>query len=137
MESRLETLFSITDMTIFSSFKFVVLPLIALDNCLIKKQKSCVKRIHLVTNDGSYDWKAFRKVKHCFYSSPTFVSQRVRMMGGFDSRKYSHHWKFEQRPRILVKLSFRKSNLLFQTFIFPSQYSWHKIRSVLKVDAGT
>ena len=30
---------------------------------LDKKQKSCVKRIHLVTDDGLYDWKAFYTVK--------------------------------------------------------------------------
>ena len=34
-----------------------------------KKQKSCVKRIHLVTDDGLYDWKAFYTVKIVFYSS--------------------------------------------------------------------
>ena len=31
-----------------------------------KKQKSCVKRIHLVTDDGLYDPKAFHKVKTGF-----------------------------------------------------------------------
>ena len=30
---------------------------------MIKKQKSCVKRIHLVTDDYSYDRKAFCEVK--------------------------------------------------------------------------
>ena len=34
-----------------------------------KKQKSCVKRIHLVTDDGLYDPKAFYTVKIVFYSS--------------------------------------------------------------------
>ena len=34
-----------------------------------KKQKSCVKRIHLVTDDGLYDRKAFYTVKIVFYSS--------------------------------------------------------------------
>ena len=33
-----------------------------------KKQKSCVKCIHLVTDDGLYDRKAFYKVKIDFYS---------------------------------------------------------------------
>ena len=33
-----------------------------------KKQKSCVKHIHLVTDDGLYDRKAFYKVKIVFYS---------------------------------------------------------------------
>ena len=31
-----------------------------------KKQKSCVKHIHLVTDDGLYDWKAFYKGKKVF-----------------------------------------------------------------------
>ena len=31
-----------------------------------KKQESCVKRIHLVTDDGLYDPKAFHKVKTGF-----------------------------------------------------------------------
>ena len=35
-----------------------------------------------------------------------FVSHRARMSGEFDSRKDSHSTEFEQRPRILVKLSF-------------------------------
>ena len=34
-----------------------------------KKQKRCVKRIHLVTDDGLYDQKAFYTVKKIFYSS--------------------------------------------------------------------
>ena len=34
-----------------------------------KKQKRCIKRIHLVTHDGLYDQKAFYKVKVLFYSS--------------------------------------------------------------------
>ena len=33
-----------------------------------KKQKSCVKRIHVVTDDGLYDQKAFYTVKFVFYS---------------------------------------------------------------------
>ena len=38
---------------------------------LDKKQKSCVKHIHLVTDDGLYDQKAFCTVKIVFYSSST------------------------------------------------------------------
>ena len=34
-----------------------------------RKQKSCVKRIHLVTDDGFYEKKAFYTVKIVFYSS--------------------------------------------------------------------
>ena len=37
-----------------------------------------------------------------------FVSHRARMSGEFDSRKYSHSTKLEQRPQIFVKLSFRE-----------------------------
>ena len=33
-----------------------------------KKQKSCVRRIHLLTDDGLYDRKAFYTVKTVFYS---------------------------------------------------------------------
>ena len=34
-----------------------------------KKQKRCVKRIHLVTDHGLYDRKAFYTIKIVFYSS--------------------------------------------------------------------
>ena len=34
-----------------------------------KKQKSCVKRIHLVTADGLYDRKVFYEVKIVFIHS--------------------------------------------------------------------
>ena len=34
-----------------------------------KKQKRWVKRIHLVTDDGLYDRKAFYTIKIVFYSS--------------------------------------------------------------------
>ena len=34
-----------------------------------KKPKSCVKCIHLVTDDGLFDQKAFHTVKIVFYSS--------------------------------------------------------------------
>ena len=36
-----------------------------------KKQKSCVKRIHLITDYGLCDWKAFYTVKIVSYSSST------------------------------------------------------------------
>ena len=36
---------------------------------LDKKQESCVKHIHLVTDDGLYNWKAFYKLKIVPYSS--------------------------------------------------------------------
>ena len=38
-----------------------------------KKQKCCVKRIHLVTDDGLYNRKAFYTVKIVFYSSCYFI----------------------------------------------------------------
>ena len=37
-----------------------------------KKQKSCVKRTHLVTDDGLYHRKAFYTVKIVFYSSSIY-----------------------------------------------------------------
>ena len=45
---------------------------IAINDMFDKKQKSCVKRIHLVTDDGLYDRKAFYTVKIVFYSSSIF-----------------------------------------------------------------
>ena len=40
--------------------------------------------------------------------SSKFVSRRTRMLGEFDSKKDSHSTKLEQRPSIVVKLSFRE-----------------------------
>ena len=40
--------------------------------------------------------------------SSRFVSHRARLSGEFDSRKDSQSTKFEQRPQIFVKLSFRE-----------------------------
>ena len=37
-----------------------------------------------------------------------FVSHRARISGEFDSRKDSQSTKFEQRPQIFLKLSFRE-----------------------------
>ena len=37
-----------------------------------------------------------------------FVSHRARISGEFDSREDTQSTKFERRPRILVKLSFRE-----------------------------
>ena len=39
---------------------------IAINDMFDKKQKSCVKRIHLVTDDGLYDREAFYIVKIVF-----------------------------------------------------------------------
>ena len=42
-----------------------------------KKQKCCVKRIHLVPDNGWYDRKAFYTVKMVFYSSSiTFICSK-------------------------------------------------------------
>ena len=38
----------------------------------------------------------------------TFVSQKVRRSGEFDSGKDSHPKKLERRSRILLKVSFRE-----------------------------
>ena len=40
--------------------------------------------------------------------SSRFVSHRARMSGEFDSREDSQSTKFEQRPQIFVKASFRE-----------------------------
>ena len=40
--------------------------------------------------------------------SSRFVSHKARMSGEFDSRKDSVSIKFEQRPQIFVKVSFRE-----------------------------
>ena len=48
-----------------------------------------------------------RKLPESIKSSK-FDSHRARMSGEFDSRKYSHSTKLEQRPWIFVKLSFRE-----------------------------
>ena len=40
--------------------------------------------------------------------SSRFVSNTVRMSGEFDSRKDLQSAKFEQRPQIFIKLSFRE-----------------------------
>ena len=39
--------------------------------------------------------------------SSKFISHRAITSGKFDSRKDSHSTKFERKPRIFVKLSFR------------------------------
>ena len=47
-----------------------------------KKQKNCVKRIHLVTDDGLYDRKAFYKVKIVFYLSSMNDGKFINYNGG-------------------------------------------------------
>ena len=46
-----------------------------------KKQNSFVKRVHLFTDDGLYNRKAFCKVKIVFYSSRVEVIQNVLFIG--------------------------------------------------------
>ena len=41
-------------------------------------------------------------------SDPSFVSHRARMSREFESRKDSCSTKFEQKPQIFVKLSFKE-----------------------------
>ena len=52
-----------------------------------KKQKSCVKRIPLVTDDALYDRKAFYTVKIVFYSSSmndgAFINKICIIFTGF------------------------------------------------------
>ena len=58
-----------------------------------KKQKSCVKRIHLANDDGLYDRKAFYKVKIIFYSSSMndgkFINKKPTDSSG---KIYSERW---------------------------------------------
>ena len=54
--------------------------------------------------------------------SSKFVSHRARMSGEFDSKKDSHSTKFEQRPQIFLKLSFRRfqNYLVYILLIIPN-----------------
>ena len=49
-----------------------------------KKQNSCVKRIHLATDDSLYDRKAFYTVKIIFYSSSMndgeFINYKLKVL---------------------------------------------------------
>ena len=45
-----------------------------------KKQKKCVKRIHLVPDDGLYDRKAFYKLKIVFYSLSEILMRNCFVM---------------------------------------------------------
>ena len=50
----------------FSSFQFVELSLITVDSSDgIKKQKTCIKRIYLLTDYGLFDQKPFYEVIYC------------------------------------------------------------------------
>ena len=54
-----------------------------------KKQKRCVKRIHLVTNDGLYDQKTFLKLKIVFYLSSMNDGEFINYRYNFITRD---HW---------------------------------------------
>ena len=67
---------------------------------MIKKQKSCVKRIHLVIDDGLYDQKAFYTVKIVFYSSFIMMANlsivKQAVFGFIKQIKIRlHQWKFK------------------------------------------
>ena len=47
---------------------------------LDKKQKSCVKRIHLVADNDLYDRNTFYKVKNYFYSSSINDGQLINYL---------------------------------------------------------
>ena len=58
---------------------------------LDKKKKSCVKRIHLVTDDGLYDRKAFYTVKIVFLFI-LYERWRIYQLKTFSSRAMSVLW---------------------------------------------
>ena len=51
-----------------------------------KKQKSCVKRIHVVTDDGLYDQKAFYTVKIDFIH-PLWMMANLSIINIFQETK--------------------------------------------------
>ena len=75
-----------------------------------KKQKSCVKRIHLVTDDGLYDQKAFYTVKIVFYSScmndGEFINYFIPLLlTYFDLPSYSSNSRKRYILMLLLMLS--------------------------------
>ena len=73
-----------------------------------KKQKSCVKRIHLVTDDGLYDRKAFYTVKIVFYSSSMndgkFINYRYPVIIFMELTYLIMN--FYTQPMLITQLSF-------------------------------
>ena len=61
-----------------------------------KKQKSCAKRIHLVTDDDLCDQKAFYTVKIIFYSS------------SLENSLLKHNWRLSFYHQIMVVKNFWK-----------------------------
>ena len=53
-----------------------------------KKQKRCVKRIHLVTNDGLYDQKTFLKLTIVFYLSSMNDGEFINYRYNFITRDH-------------------------------------------------
>ena len=70
-----------------------------------KKQKSCVKRIHLVTDGGLYERKAFHKVKIVFYSS----SKKYLKSTPSNFPKY-----FEFFKGMFLSYNFKKTIVIFK-----------------------
>ena len=52
-----------------------------------KRQKSFIKRIHLVTDDGLYDQKAFEKVEIVLYSSSIKRRMKLKFLFPLEKRK--------------------------------------------------
>ena len=75
---------------------------------LNKKQKSFVKRIHLVTDDGFNDRKAFYTVKIVFYSSSMndgkFISYRYPVIIFMELTYLIMN--FYTQPMLITQLSF-------------------------------
>ena len=73
-----------------------------------KKQKSCVKRIHLVTDDGLYNRKAFYTVKIVFYSSSMndgkFINYRYPVIIFMELTYLIMN--FYTQPMLITQLSF-------------------------------
>ena len=62
-----------------------------------KKQESCVKRIHLVTNNDLYDRKAFYKVKNVFSSfsmnDAEFINHKyIKDYEKYKKSSYRKYW---------------------------------------------
>ena len=55
---------------------------------LDKKQKSCIKRIHLVTDDSLYDRKAFYKVEIVFIHPLRMMTNLSIIKKNIDIRTY-------------------------------------------------
>ena len=66
-----------------------------------KKQKTCIKRIHLVTDDGLYDWKAFYKVEIVFI--PPLKNKTNKWFVGEIAEKIRTYDKLNKKILVLRK----------------------------------